>query len=134
MTTEVSLLSHVTNSALVVYGLEWLKGTERYQRLCKAVPIADEKISVVMSGLGAWATAIGMHGAIEGSAALGWHLALTIPPLWVIFHAVWDWGQQFALNQIVFAIAVQQKKAAPVLTVPVAKDVTVTAPIEKAAP
>ncbi len=134
MTTEVSLLSHVTNSALVVYGLEWLKGTERYQKLCKAVPIADEKVSVFMSAVGAFAASVGMHGAVEGSAALGWHLALTIPPLWAIFHAVWDWGQQMAMNQIVFAIAVQQKKAAPVVTVPVAADVTVTAPIEKAKP
>lgn len=134
MTTEVSLLSHITNSAVVVYGLEWLKGTERYQKLCKAMPIADEKVSVFMSGLGAFVTALGMHGAIEGNAALGWHLALTIPPLWIVMHAAWDWAQQFALNQIVFAVAVQEKKAAPVLTVPIASDVTVTAPLEKAKP
>lgn len=126
MTTEVSLLSHLTNSAMVVYGLQYLKGTAGYRRFASSLPVADEKVHVFMSAIGAFGTAIGMHGAIEGSAALGYHIAVSIPPLWVVFHALWDWGQQLALNQIVYALAVQRKEAAPVITAQVAPRVSIT--------
>ncbi len=85
----------------------------------------------IMSLLGASATALGMHGAVEGTSAAGYTLTLMIPPLWVLFHTLWDIGQQFALNQLVFAIGVQEKAAAPVVTVPTPlPEVTVTAPIK----
>ncbi len=130
---EVSVLSHVTNAALVVYALQWLKGTAWYKKFCAALPLADNKIHVLMSIIGAAGTALGMHGAAKGSSVDGWTLTLMIPPLWVVLHAAWDTAQQFALNQITFAIAVQQKAAAPVVTVPVGhSDVTVTAPIKDA--
>ncbi len=128
---EVSLLSHLTNSALVVYAIKYLRGTETYKKCVAWVPIANGKVHVLMSGIGAAATAVGMHGSVEGSSELGWHLALVIPPLWVIFHTLWDIGQQMALNQLVFAIAVQEHAAAPVITAPIAPEVTVTAPLEK---
>ncbi len=127
---EVSLLSHLTNSALVVYGLKWLRGTQRYQRFAAWVPCSNATVHRVVSLIGASATAIGMHGAVEGTSAAGYTLTLMIPPLWVITHTIWDIGQQFALNQLVFAIGVQEKAAAAVVTVPVASEVTVTAPIK----
>lgn len=127
---EVSVLSHVTNSALVVYALQYLKGTAWYRRCAAWLPIADKNVHVVMSALGAFATSVGMHATIQGSFASGWHFAGTIPPMWEILHTGWDWGQQFALNQLIFALAVQEKAAAPVVTVPLAHDVTVTAPLE----
>lgn len=128
---EVSVLSHITNSALVVYLIQWLKGTARYQRFARWMPIAEGKVHVLMSALGAIGAGFGMHKTITGNWLDGWNVAFAIPPLWVMAHAAWDWSQQLALNQIVFAIAVQQKAAAPVVTVPVAKDVTLTAPMEK---
>ncbi len=131
---DVTLLSHVTNSALVVYLIQWLKGTARYQRFAAWLPIADNKVHVLMSAIGAFATGLGMHGAVEGSYIEGYHLTLLIPPLWVILHTLWDGAQQMALNQIVFAISVQQKAAAPVLTAPVQgiQPVTVTVPLTDA--
>ena len=127
---EVSLLSHFTNSALIVYLIQWLKGTQRYQRFVTALPIADDRVHVLMSAIGAFATAVGMHGAVKGTSADGWVLTLAIPPLWVILHASWDWAQQMALNQLVFAIAVQRKEAAPVVTAKVTPSLTVTTPLE----
>lgn len=128
---EVSVLSHVTNSALVVYALQFLKGTATYRRFSAWMPMAESRVHVLMSALGAGMTALGMHGAAKGSSAEGWVLTLMIPPLWVIAHAAWDLAQQMALNQIIFAVAVQQKAAAPVVTVPVGHDVTVTAPVQE---
>jgi hypothetical protein len=127
--TETSILSHLTNSMLVVTLLQYLKGTVWYTRFASALPIADSKVHVVMSGIGAFAAAVGMHGAVKGSSGVGWEIALAIPPLWVLLHSIWDWGQQLALNQLIFAITVQQKKAAPVITEVVTPKVSVTAPL-----
>ena len=124
---EVSLLSHVTNSALIVYLLQYLKGTVWYKRFTAWMPIAESRVHVLMSAIGAMATGMGMHGAVEGSSLAGYTLTLAIPPLWVLLHMMWDWAQQMALNQIVFALAVQQKEAAPVLTLPIGHEATVTA-------
>lgn len=126
---EVSLLSHVTNGVLVVYCLQWLKGTARYRRFAAWLPMAEGKVHLLFSMIGAFATAVGMHGAVEGNTVLGWHIMLSIPPLWVLLHAIWDFARQLAVNQIVFAIAVQQKAAAPVVTESVTPTVSVTAPI-----
>jgi hypothetical protein len=126
---EVSLLSHVTNSALIVYLLQFLKRTGWYRRFCAWAPMEEQKVHVLMSAIGAWGTSMGMHGAVAGSSVAGWTLTLAIPPLWVIFHALWDFAQQFALNQIVYAMTLQQKEAAPVGTVQVSPAVSVTAPI-----
>ncbi len=130
---DASVLAHVTNSAIVVYLLQYLKGTARYQRFAAWMPIADSKVHVAVSALGAFGAALGMHGAVTGNYADGWQLALGIPPLWVMCHAVYDWCQQMALNQILFTATVQQKAAAPVVSVPVAphSEVVVTAPIPK---
>lgn len=127
---EVSLLSHFTNSALVVYLIQWLKGTKPYQRFAAWLPIADDHVHVLMSALGAFLTAIGMHGSVKGASTEGWVITLAIPPLWIVLHAAWDWAQQFALNQLVFAIAVQRKEAAPVVTAQVTPKIAVTAPLE----
>lgn len=131
---EVSVLSHVTNSIIVVQALQWLKTTTGYQRFAAAMPIADAKVHVLMSAAGAFGAAIGMHGAVAGSSEAGWQMTLSVPPLWLLLHSIWDWAQQFALNQGVFAITVQQKAAAPVVTARMSPDVSVTAPIGEHTP
>ena len=128
---ETSVLSHVTNSLLVVYMLQYLKGTEWYTRLAKALPIAEENVHRIVAVIGAGGSALGMHGAATGSVDAGWSLTLAIPPLWVIFHATWDWIQQILLNQLMFAVTLQQKAAAAVVTAPVpgASALKVTVPL-----
>ncbi len=129
---EVSLLSHFTNSLLVVQAIKWLRGTERYQAFAQWLPMAEGKVHVLMSLLGAAGTALGMHGAVTGTYSAGWSVTLAIPPLWVVLHAVWDVAQQFAANQFTFAIIAQQKAAAPVVTAPVqgAPALKVTVPLQ----
>lgn len=127
---EVSVLSHLTNSAVVVYFIQWLRGTTRYRQAAAWLPIADGKVHFLVSALGALASGVGMHWAVDGNVSAGWHLALTIPPLWVIFHATWDWVQQLALNQLTFALAVQRKAAVPVATQQLTRDVSVTVPVD----
>ena len=96
---EVSLLSHVTNSALIVYLLQFLKRTGWYRRFCAWAPREEQKVHVLMSAIGAWGTSMGMHGTAVGNAGLG------------------------------CALAVEQKSAAPVGTVEIAPHITVTAPL-----
>ena len=128
---ETSVLSHLTNSALVVLFIQWLKGTARYQRFAAWMPIADKKVHVLLSMIGAGASAFGMHGAVTGSLLAGGVFTFTFPPLWVMLHAGWDWVQQIALNWLTYVIAVQQRAAAPVGTVQVSPSVAVTASLEK---
>ena len=130
---EVSLLSHLTNSALVVYGLKWLRGTQKYQKCAAWLPVKDGTVHRLVSLLGASLSAIGMGWAVEGSSDAGYKFTLMIPPLLVLMHTLWGIALQFALNQLLFAIAVQEKAAAPVVTVPLPheKDVTITAAIPK---
>lgn len=125
------MLSHLTNSAIVIYSLQFLKGTAAYRKFCAAMPMADRKVHMLMSAIGAFMTAVGMHGAVAGTSASGWQVTLAIPPLWVMFHALWDWAQQMTLNQLAYAIVLQQKEAAPVITIPVGHEATVTAPIKE---
>lgn len=127
---EVSPLSHITNSMVVVQAIKWLRGTARYQRFAAWMPMAEGKVHALMSAIGALASSVGMHAAMTGNVALGWTITLGIPPLWVVAHALWDWTEQFATNQIVFAIAAQQKAAAPVLTEKIAPGLSVTTPAE----
>jgi hypothetical protein len=113
---EVSWYAHFANSVIVVAVLNYLRTTKRYQRFANWLPIANGKVHVLMSGLGAAMTAVGMHGAAEGSAGQGWKIVLMIPPLWVVLHAAWDIIQQMAGNQMIYWLALKSKQIEPVLT------------------
>ncbi len=130
---DSQITNHLTSAMLIVYVLKWLRSTKLYQRCVGWLPISNGKIHVIVSGIGAFIAAVGIHGSISGNYSDGWKYAGTIPSLAVMWHMAVDWGTQMAFNQGVFAVAVQEKAAAPVVTVPVsvAPDVTVTAPIPK---
>jgi hypothetical protein len=132
MMGEVSALDHLTSSAFVVYLVEFIKGTARYRRWIDAAAIPASYVHVFLSAVGAFFTAVGMHLAVQGTSVSGWQITVAVPPLVVLLHATWDWAQQLALNQIVFALAVQQKAAAPVVTQQVTPKVSVTAALPDA--
>ncbi len=131
---EVSWYSHLTNSVLVVTIINWLRGTKQYQQFADWLPVANGKVHVIMSLIGAAGTALGMHGAAEGSVGEGWKLVVMIPPLWVVLHAAWDVVQQAMGNQLVYWVALKAKQIEPMVTAPVhpgATPITVTEPLEK---
>jgi hypothetical protein len=103
-----AFISQLTSAAVVVYLLQFLKKTVWYQRFATRLPIADAHVHRVVSLLGAFISAIGVHIAFTGNAASGWQFAGTIPPLAVVLHSGWDLLQQFALNQLTYD-AVAQK-------------------------
>lgn len=130
---ETSLLSHLSNAALVVIALQYVRSTRLYQRFANWLPIANGKVHVIMAGLGGAATSLGMHGSAQGSVTKGWSILLTIPPLWLVLHAIWDWVNQCAIQWFAFKLAVNERAAAPVITVPLPHaDATITAPIPHA--
>ncbi len=95
------------------------------------MPCANAYVHRTASFIGACLSAVGIDYSVHGTIATGLVLGLVIPPLWVLAHTAWDVTVQMALNQLTFWIGVQEKAAAPVMTVPVAQEVTVTAPIPK---
>lgn len=110
-----ALISQLTSAAMVVYLLQFLKKTSWYARFATWLPIADAHVHRLVSVMGAFLSAVGVHVAFTGSAAAGWHIAATIPPLTVLLHAAWDWAQQFALNQLTYD-AVAQRAGSPTIT------------------
>ena len=69
-------------------------------------------LSRVLSGIGAAVSAVGVHTAMVGDMHVGWSMTITIPPLLVFLHAVWDWMNQMALNQLVYSTAVETRTVA----------------------
>ena len=129
---EGSFYSHLTNSAIVVAMIQWLKGTARYKRFAAWLPIADKKVHIIASMVGAGASSFGIHGAVTGSLLAGGVYSFTLPPLWVMLHAGWDWVSQVFLNWLTYVIAVQQRAAAPVATEQVIPKLAVTQPLAEA--
>jgi hypothetical protein len=102
------VLDHVTSAAVVVYGLQMLKRTGWYANFAQALPIDDAHVHRFVSAIGALLSGVGIHWAATGNADAGWHLAITIPPLMLLLHAVWDWASQFALQQIAYDLVAQK--------------------------
>ncbi len=107
-----AIISQLTSAAIVVYLLQWLKKQDWYAKCVTAIPIDDPTVHRLVSALGAFLSAEGVHFAFTGSASAGWHLSATIPPAAVLLHAFWDWAQQFALNQLTYD-AVAQRAGGP---------------------
>lgn len=105
---EGAFISQLTSAAVVVYLLQFLKRTSWYPRFAAWLPMADAHVHRVVSVLGAFVSAVGVHIAFSGNAATGWQFAGTIPPLAVLAHACWDWAQQFALNQLTYDAVAQR--------------------------
>lgn len=103
-----ALISQLTSAAIVVYLLQSLKRTGWYTRLAAWMPMKDEHVHRVVSAVGAFLSAEGVHIAFTGDAVAGWHLSATIPPAMVLLHAFWDWAQQFALNQLTYDAVAQR--------------------------
>lgn len=111
-----AISSQLVSAAMVVYGLNTLKRFGWYQQLVAAIPMDDAHIHRVVSALGAFLSAVGIHIAFTGSAEVGWQFAGTIPPLAVLVHALWDWFQQFVMNQVFYDVVMKQPPA-PVVRV-----------------
>lgn len=97
---DSTFLSHLSSAAMVIYALQSLKRMGWYQRFAAWMPVDSAWVHRTVSVMGAFLTSVGLDLAIEGNAGVGWHLALTIPPLMTIGHALLDLGNQFALNQL----------------------------------
>lgn len=96
------LFSHITSAAIVVYGLQMLKNHPWYCRIVNDASLANKWVHRIVSMGGAAISGVGIHAATEGSMTTGWHIAIVIPPLWIVLHALWDLLNQLALQQLIF--------------------------------
>lgn len=103
-----AISSQLVSAAMVVYGLNTLKRFAWYQAFVKALPMDDAHIHRAVSALGAFLSAVGIHIAFTGSAQAGWSFAGTIPPLAILLHGLWDWFQQFVMNQVFYDVVMKE--------------------------
>jgi len=114
------LLSQLTSSAVVIYVIESLKKSA----WCPWITMETKTINRWLAVVGSGASAIGVHFAYDGKAG-----ALLITGLTVagIAHGLWHWAQQYALTQLAYDSAINNKY------VPAAGDNAITRqPAEKA--
>ncbi len=106
--------SQIVSSLLVVKFLEWLKTTGWYQNFATAMPMNNRRVHQIVSAVGAFISALGIHIAFQGTWHDGWHFAGTIPAGPELVQALWAWAQQFMLNQGIFDIVYKQFPSATV--------------------
>lgn len=100
------LLSQLTASALVVYTLQALKKAAWMPWLTDRT----HTLNRLVSALGAALTAVGIHLSFDSTTGTFMATGLTLTALG---HGLWEWINQFALNQLLFDGVIMPKKEIP---------------------
>ena len=95
------ILSQISTSAMIVYGLEWLKMCKWFRWLDLESKKLNRIVAVILSGLGA----IGVHGEFDPGAGT---LLITGLSTVTILHGLWDWAQAFVTQQVIYDGVVQK--------------------------
>lgn len=97
-----SLSDHLAFSAVIVYGIQYLKTSPRFKWLTVDTEKLNRRVALVMSFFGA----LGVSFAIEGNFQSGGHILVAFPPIDQMFDLARHWAAQFVLNQILYKTAV----------------------------
>ena len=91
-----------TSAILIYFAQKYLKTLPGYARFVEAMPGAAKWAHRCVAAAGAVIAAVGVHISFEGNAAQGWHFSGTIPDVWTMAHAAWDWLKVYATNQWIY--------------------------------
>jgi hypothetical protein len=96
------LLSQLTSSAVVIYAIEALKKSRWFPWLTAETTTVNRIAAVV----GSLAAAVGIHYSYDMTAG-----ALLITGLTPsgISHGIWHWAQQYAITQLAYDAAIDNK-------------------------
>lgn len=95
-------MTHLTTGAGVIYTIEMLK---RSSWIAKLTPHTDVLNRLVSAGA---ALVIGVGITWEGSTDTGW--TIHIPMATALLAGLWEWGKQFALQQLLYDTALAPRK------------------------
>lgn len=97
---DPTLLSHLTSAAIVVYLIQWLKRASWVPWLTPETTTLSRIVSAILAA----GSAIGLHVAYDSAGGVLTVTGLTVGSL---LHGVWEWLNQFALQQLAYDVAVQ---------------------------
>lgn len=94
--------AYFTSVILIYFAQKWLKGRPAYATFVQMMPGAAKWAHRFVAAVGASIAAIGIHITFDGSASAGWAFHGTIPDVWTMLHAGWDWIEIFAGQQGIY--------------------------------
>lgn len=104
MNPQGEVVPYLAAGALIMYVQAWLKRFEFYKKFVTAFPMADKYVHRSIAGIGAFIAAVGIHYTMQGDAATGWHLHITIPNAQQLMHGVWDFVNVFIFQQLSYDV------------------------------
>ena len=102
MSGSEEMLSQLTSSAVVVYAIELVKKSAIFPWLTAETKTLNRWLAVIGSGI----AAIGVHFAYDAKDGA---LVITGLTLGAVAHGLWHWAQQYALTQLAYDSAVNNK-------------------------
>lgn len=101
--TSNLVLTQLTTSAVITYGLEKLKESKYFPWLTAETKNLNRLASIVLAGAGA----LGVHAAWDPSN----HTLMITGLYWTsILHGAWDWIRSWVSQQLIYDMAVQKPK------------------------
>lgn len=94
--------TYFTSVVLIYFAQKYLKTLPAYATFVEMMPGAAKWAHRIVAAIGATIAAIGIHVTFDGNATEGWHFAGTIPDVWTMAHAGWDWIKVFAGQQAIY--------------------------------
>lgn len=90
-----SAMSSVTSAGLLVYLIEWAKKSP----LVRGITPDRKTLLRVINAVSALALAVGLHWAYDPEAR---QLVIDIPTVGTVVAGLWEWGKQWALQQMAY--------------------------------
>ena len=96
------ILAHLTLGGVVVYGIEWLKGSGKFPWITASTKTLNRIVSLIAAAV----VALGV--GVTGDASHGW--AISVPPLAALLAGVWETIKQLVLQQVLYDGVVAKQK------------------------
>lgn len=96
------LLSQLTSSAVVIYAIELVKRSHWFPWLTAETRTLNRVAAVI----GSLIAAVGIHYSYDASAGA---LVITGLTTWGVAHGIWHWAQQYAITQLAYDAAIDNK-------------------------
>lgn len=90
-----SAMSSVASAGLLSYLIEWAKRS----KLIPAITPDKKTLLRWLNALTAGAVALGLHWVYDAEAR---ELVISIPTMSVVLNGLWEWGKQWAFQQMAY--------------------------------
>ena len=104
---DLHLGSTITESAMVVFIMQWLKNLEKIPFISHETPRINRLVAILLSGVGA----LGITWVFAPSANGAHTLTIQIPSLVGMVSAGWIWLKSFAIQEWIYQSSANRPRA-----------------------